>query len=95
MPWDRAAEIATVLGPTYWTLVGGLMAQLHGVAAGVPSRRPTDDVDMLLHIETDTGVLKPPPRYSKGLGTSSFRPSVRSTSLLIVLPETMGLWLMS
>jgi hypothetical protein len=36
-------------------LIGGLMVQLHGVAAGLPVVRPTNDVDILLHVETGRG----------------------------------------
>jgi hypothetical protein len=38
-----------------WTLIGGLMVQLHGVAAGLPVVRPTNDVDVLLHVENGPG----------------------------------------
>lgn len=36
-----------------WTLVGGLMVQLHALHAGQMPPRATTDVDMVLHIETD------------------------------------------
>lgn len=39
-----------------WTLVGGLMVQLHGIHAGVDAVRPTNDVDIVLHVETTRGV---------------------------------------
>ncbi|WP_405178510.1 hypothetical protein OG225_31290 [Nocardia sp. NBC_01377] len=35
-----------------WTLIGGLMVQLHAVRAGLPASRAMVDVDMVLHIET-------------------------------------------
>jgi hypothetical protein len=38
-----------------WTLIGGLMVQLHAVAAGLSVVRPTKDVDVLLHVETGRG----------------------------------------
>lgn len=41
--------------PSTWTLIGGLMVQLHGVAAGLPVVRPTNDVDVLLHVESGQG----------------------------------------
>ena len=54
-PWPDVAELAAVV-PTYaWTLIGGLMVQLHAVAAGLPVVRPTNDVDVLLHVETGRG----------------------------------------
>ena len=39
-----------------WTLVGGLMTQLHTVHRGLGVVRPTNDVDIVLHIETSRGV---------------------------------------
>jgi hypothetical protein len=45
-----------VFSTEHWTPVGGLMAQLHSVMSGVAVIRPTDDLDMLLHIETATGL---------------------------------------
>lgn len=39
-----------------WTLVGGLMTQLHTVHRGIGVVRPTNDVDIVLHIETRRGV---------------------------------------
>lgn len=54
-PWPDVAELATIVPPTAWTLIGGLMVQLHGVAAGLPVVRPTNDVDVLLHVESGRG----------------------------------------
>ena len=39
-----------------WTLVGGLMTQLHSIHHGLGIVRPTNDVDIVLHIETSRGV---------------------------------------
>jgi hypothetical protein len=55
-PWSNVAEIADVLPSDQWTLVGGLMTQLHTVHRGLGVVRPTNDVDILLHIETTRGV---------------------------------------
>jgi hypothetical protein len=44
-----------VVPPSAWTLIGGLMVQLHGALAGLPVVRPTNDVDVLLHVETGQG----------------------------------------
>jgi hypothetical protein len=55
-PWPNAFEIACVFSTEHWTLVGGLMAHLHSVMSGVAVIRPTDDLDMLLHIEIATGL---------------------------------------
>jgi hypothetical protein len=51
-PWPQLVEIVYVIPSTQWTLVGGLMVQLHAVHAGLPLTRATRDVDMMLHIET-------------------------------------------
>lgn len=54
-PWPDVAELAAAVPHEAWTLIGGLMVQLHAVAAGLPVVRPTDDVDVLLHVETGRG----------------------------------------
>ncbi len=51
-PWPQAAELARAIPSEQWTLIGGLMVQLHAVHAGLPASRATVDVDMVLHIET-------------------------------------------
>jgi hypothetical protein len=51
-PWPQLVEIVQSIPHTQWTLVGGLMVQIHAVYAGLQLTRPTRDVDMLLHIET-------------------------------------------
>ncbi|WP_155854044.1 hypothetical protein [Paenarthrobacter nicotinovorans] len=51
-PWPQCVELARALPSTHWTLVGGLMVQLHAAAAGLAVSRPTADVDIVLHIET-------------------------------------------
>jgi hypothetical protein len=55
-PWQQAFEVARALEPGSWTLVGGLMVQLHALLAGLPPSRPTIDVDAVLHLES--GVAK-------------------------------------
>ena len=51
-PWPQLVEIVQAIPHTQWTLVGGLMVQLHAAYARLALTRPTRDVDMLLHIET-------------------------------------------
>lgn len=51
-PWPDAFEVAEALAPSSWTLVGGLMVQLHAIIARVPIPRATTDVDAALHLET-------------------------------------------
>jgi hypothetical protein len=53
---------------TSWTLIGGLMVQLHAVAAGLPVVRPTNDVDVLLHVETGRGRAEQVARGLEELG---------------------------
>jgi len=55
-PWPNVAEIAAVLPIEKWTLVGGLMVQIHSTHHGLGIVRPTNDVDIVLHIETSRGV---------------------------------------
>ncbi|GAA1365745.1 hypothetical protein GCM10009596_30200 [Arthrobacter rhombi] len=50
-PWPNAFELADAVPSRHWTLVGGLMVQLHCIAAGVTPPRPTFDVDTLIHVE--------------------------------------------
>lgn len=51
-PWPQLVEIVQAIPHTQWTLVGGLMVQLHAAYAGLQVARTTRDVDMILHIET-------------------------------------------
>ena len=69
-PWPNVAEIAEVLPSDQWTLVGGLMTQLHTVHAGLGVVRPTNDVDIVLHIETSRGV---PAKAATALETLGYR----------------------
>lgn len=69
-PWPNVAEIAEVLSCDQWTLVGGLMTQLHTVHHGLGLVRPTNDVDIVLHIETTCGV---PTRAATALEMLGYR----------------------
>lgn len=44
-----------VLPHEYWTLIGGLMVQLHAIHHGIDVVRPTNDVDLIVHVETGRG----------------------------------------
>ncbi|MGW2095718.1 hypothetical protein [Promicromonospora sukumoe] len=68
MPWPNVAEIETALPHESWTLVGGLMTQLHAVHAGIDTVRPTNDVDIVLHVETTRGVAATAATALEGLG---------------------------
>jgi len=51
-PWPLLLELARTLPPKSWTLIGGMMVQLHALRAGIAHPRATTDIDALLHIET-------------------------------------------
>jgi hypothetical protein len=55
-PWPNVFEVARVFATTNWTLVGGAMVQAHALAHSVTLTRPTEDIDMLLHVEVVVGV---------------------------------------
>lgn len=74
-PWLNVAEIEAVLPHERWTLVGGLMAQLHGIHRGIDALRPTNDVDIVLHVETTRGVASEAARALESIGYV-FRPSI-------------------
>lgn len=67
-PWPNVAEIASAFPCDRWSLVGGLMAQLHGAHRGVDAVRPTDDVDIVLHVETTRRLPTAAARTLEGLG---------------------------
>lgn len=69
-PWPNVAEIADVLPAAGWTLVGGLMTQLHAIHHGLGTTRPTNDVDIVLHIETTRGVAA---ETAAALGTLGYQ----------------------
>lgn len=50
-PWPNVFEVAAALPAERWALVGGLMVQAHAMLHGITLIRPTDDLDVLLHIE--------------------------------------------
>lgn len=67
-PWPQCLELARALPSTQWTLVGGLMVQLHSAAAGLSVSRPTADVDIVLHIETGAATTSSVSAALAGLG---------------------------
>ncbi|MCF6508724.1 hypothetical protein E9549_15110 [Blastococcus sp. MG754426] len=69
-PWPDVAELAEVVPADAWTLIGGLMVQLHAAVAGLPVVRPTDDVDVLLHVENGRGR---PAQVARSLGELGYR----------------------
>lgn len=69
-PWSNVSELAPALPSGCWTLVGGLMTQLHAIHHGLGIVRPTNDVDIVLHIETQRGV---PSAVATALETIGYR----------------------
>ena len=74
-PWPNLAEIEAMLPHENWTLVGGLMTQLHGIHRGIDTLRPTNDIDIVLHVETRRGVAAETARALQSLGYE-FAPSI-------------------
>ena len=54
-PWANVAEIEAVLPCENWTLIGGLMVQLHAIHRQIDALRPTNDIDIIVHVETGAG----------------------------------------
>lgn len=75
VPWLSIAELADALPAGSWTLVGGLMTQLHTIDHGLGVVRPTNDVDIVLHIETRRGIPNAVATALEGLGYR-FQPSI-------------------
>ena len=51
-PFDLLDEIASVLPPAHWMLVGGLMVHAHAILARVGINRPTLDADIVVEVRT-------------------------------------------
>ncbi|MEU0267489.1 hypothetical protein [Nocardioides sp. NPDC006303] len=80
-PWPNVAEIEAVLTHEKWTLVGGLMAQLHAIHRGVDALRPTNDVDLVLHVETTRGIAAEAANALESIGYA-FAPSIDERSTI-------------
>jgi hypothetical protein len=48
--FEPVEQIALVLPPQRWVLVGGLMVHAHAGLAGVQHPRPTDDADLVVEL---------------------------------------------
>ena len=51
----RSPEIERTISCENWTLIGGLMVQIHAIHHSIHSVRATNDVDIILHLETARG----------------------------------------
>ncbi|MGO4250511.1 hypothetical protein AB4Y87_25245 [Paenarthrobacter sp. RAF54_2] len=78
-PWPQCAELARALPSNQWTLVGGLMVQLHSAVAGLTVSRPTADVDIVLHMETGAATMPGVAAVLHSLGYA-LRQSINSDS---------------
>ncbi|MFD4431471.1 hypothetical protein [Nocardia sp. NPDC058497] len=76
-PWPQLVEIASFLPGDCWTLIGGLMVQIHAIHAGLPPTRATVDVDMVLHIETGATTFSRASYVLEQLGYSLVIPDSR------------------
>jgi hypothetical protein len=68
-------ELAATLPTNEWTLVGGLMVQVHALAHGIAVVRPTEDLDVLLNIEISAAVVSRADRALAQLGYSLQEPA--------------------
>ncbi len=73
-PWPNVFELAGVMPTSEWTLVGGLMAQAHALVNGIEVVRPTEDLDVLLHIEISAAVVSRADQAIAQLGYSLQEP---------------------
>jgi hypothetical protein len=76
-PWPNVFEVVAAFPAANWTLVGGLMVQARAIAHGVPLNRPTEDLDMLLHVEIITGVTGEAAHQLESLGYTLQPPLTR------------------
>lgn len=67
-PWPNVFELSKFLSEENWILVGGLMVQLHAMANGIDTVRPTVDLDILLDIELSSAVVMKADRAISTLG---------------------------
>lgn len=52
-PWPAVFELENTVGSQHWSLIGGLMVQLHCFANNVEPTRATTDIDTLVHVEIE------------------------------------------
>ncbi len=48
--WEAIAELASVVPPDRWAVVGGQMVEIHAALAGVEPHRTTDDGDIAVDV---------------------------------------------
>ncbi|MFC9897617.1 hypothetical protein ACFVMC_28335 [Nocardia sp. NPDC127579] len=72
-------ELVSVFPGDLWTLVGGLMVQIHAAHANLPIHRATIDIDMVLHIETGATTFGRARRALESVGYQLHLPTNRKT----------------
>lgn len=81
-PWPEVFELAEAVPCKHWSLIGGLMVQLHCYASAIEPPRPTSDIDALAHIEIEgQGSLAALKTGLTGLGYQAVPPSGRKMPL--------------
>ena len=80
-PWPTVFTLAGLTDTGTWVLVGGLMVQVHAIAAGVTPPRPTSDVDVIVDVAAEQGRFS---QMAAALRAAGFEPQVpdRSSSSL-------------
>jgi hypothetical protein len=77
-PWPNVFQIAAVLnGP--WALGGGLMVELHALAGGLAPIRSTDDVDLLIDLQTTASLSTRTQNALQSLGYELIEPLGRGS----------------
>mgnify|MGYP007001823804 CR=1 FL=1 len=89
--FERLDQIAHLLPPERWMLVGGLMVHAHARLAGIPHARPTDDADLV--VEVRAGSYSEAARALQELGYQQHEPldeALRQRGRSMVLARCSG-----
>jgi hypothetical protein len=80
-PWPTVFEIAEHTDTGAWVLIGGLMVQVHAIAAGITPPRPTRDVDVVVDVATAAGRFVEVSTALRGAGFDPHVPDQRTASI--------------
>jgi hypothetical protein len=78
-PWDTVINLAEIIDPESWLLVGGLMVQAHAMLAGYESRA-TSDIDMLIDVMADSTSVRRVIAALESIGFEKQEPGLRGTA---------------
>jgi hypothetical protein len=83
--WDDLGRLAARVLPADWTLIGGLMVQLHAYEAGEMGVRATTDIDILGDARKRKAIerIARTRESSPGLAGQSFRATTHRRSQLL------------